>query len=263
MDNKTTLEKLTLRTSTGNKDFFCPSLYLRDNVFSVPLSVYEKSQIIFDPYWDHIKHAFVKYSRYYTDFSSYMYDLNAFAVFYSQMTFTSRIVYNIPAYKYDENCTQSKGRQAIDYLIMLAIRLKNFEKINERIISISENPNAIIPEFANGQLASDEPETFIWKPDNVDVTEKTTIVDAESPKDTSLWYQSKDAIDTDILKLRDNCTGRYLTIINSLYDNALETSQRDVKVQMLKMIGDTLTSYIKEIDIVADKLYEDVQSCQN
>lgn len=253
--NKNTLEKLTLRTSKNNIDFYCPSVYLADQSNIITFDVYRKSKIIYDPYWDLIKNQFVKYSRYYNSFELYSRDLEAFAIFYSQMSFTSRGVQNIPAFKFDANSTQAKCKQAIDYLTMLAVRLPDIKEISNRVISLHESN-----QLYNNAVTDDTKEETYTIPESEHTKEKP---DYSNCAKLNLYYETKQSANSAISNLKDVCMDRYITIVQSLFNNAIDTDQRDVKVQMLKMAGDTLTSFIKEIDVIADKLYEDVKSCSN
>lgn len=258
--NKPTLETLTLRTSKGNLDFFCPSSYLTDSSATVSFNKYKNSDIIFDPYWDLIKSQFVKYSRYYTSFEDYSRDLEAFAIFYTQMSYTSRGVQNIPGYRYNPNSSQAKCKQAIDYLVMLAVRLPDIKEISRKVANIFQSEQNY-EELLTTNKEATETEPF------ENVTEDNAPVISPGCDTinlaTDLYYTSKQDIDNDIVKLREKGTNNYIATVNSLLNTALMTDQRDIKVQMLKMVGDTLTSYIKEVDLIADKLNEDVLKCQS
>lgn len=261
METNIKLEELTLRTSKGNVKFYCPSLYLTGAQNAITFEEYKSSNIIYDPYWDIVKPYFLKYTRYYKDFTHYIFDIKAFATFYSQMTYTSRAVYNIPAFVVDTSKPEPEVKQALDYLSLLEFRLPDIESIHTRIEQLYiknyvETYNPSVEDCSEdcepNEYVNDNPKTEIWTPENCQIVEKPQISN----------YVSLLAINTDIKDLHQ-AAGRYNTLIDSLFVNAIGTKQRDVKVQMLKMIGDTLASYMKEIDVVADKINEDIEPCQN
>ena len=263
MESNITLEELTLRTSKGNIKFYCPSLYLSGENNTISFNQYKNSKIIYDPYWDIVKPYFVKYSRYYGDFSFYIFDIKAFATFYSQMTYTSRAVYNIPGFTVDTNKPETDIKQALDYLILLQVRLPDISTIHEKIqtMYVKNYTETYRPSLIDAsedckpdEYVKDNSETEIWAPEGYQIT--------ETKESRILNYDSLTAINNDIKDLHQ-AANRYNTLIDSLFVNAIGTKQGDVKVQMLKMIGDTLASYMKEIDVVADKINEDIEPCQN
>ena len=225
------LESITLRCPRAYVTFKCPACYLSSIENVKTFEDYMKSDIRFALGWKDIKNYFVKYTRYYDSFDYYIYDFKAFALFYSQMSFTTRAASCIPEYKFDPNSREPEYLQAINYLEMLAYRLPNdIEKITERI-ELLDKQNMLDPEEIEDEY--EEPEDLIKAP--------------EKESFEPLQFSPPNYVDQLIYSLKNDRTHYYLNSIDNLYDNILGTDNITVKINLLDAIDTILDAYKKEI----------------